>query len=204
MEDKLETQIENALKNRKEIENMLEQQQCKVMHLEAHKKTIAFALAGPRSFNDYPIAMRYRPAYEPVEVEDDYPFYILNIGYITNLFNKSSYNGIIYPWDYKVARRFTVHGQSKSKRREIIYTSSILYRSGEKYYLIRDDENNVWRGQDAFQQFQRAFCFPLPFADIEDWLGLGHPVVLDLIKLLIVEDKTKTGTGTLDSFLIKP
>lgn len=201
-EETFEEKIENLLKNRIEIEATLKTQHTKISQLNAHKMTLTTALTAHTLSNDYPVVMKYSLDTNPIEVEGKYPFYVLNLGFICESSASGSDGGIMYPCDYKVIRVFSTHRRSNSSRREILYTSSIISKGGERYYLIRDDENNMCKGKNAFELFKGWFDFELPFESIEEWLGLTHPTVLEHITQPSLKRKSNENykAGTLDGY----
>ena len=164
----LEPRIETECRNKAEYDEILEKQTDLLAKLKAHMKTMVTALAGHTVSMTHPVPLDYSPAGGPIVIDCRYPIYILNIG-VTR--GDQAMSG------YKVMRKFWRHIESKSEREEIMYTTIVLGGIGQRYYIIRDDDNNMWKGANAFDMFRRSFSVHIPFTSIDDWLGLGYPEI---------------------------
>ncbi len=160
-------EIEDLLTERKNKEALIEKQEKKLMELKSHKRTIVSALCGNKTFYFYPRGIKYGKQEECIYINDEFPFYILNIGEIVDLGDGNYYRN-----NYKMVRKFVAHKNSRSSHPNIFYTTSVMIKNNnEKWFIITDDENNLIHGRDIFQSFKGWFDFELPFNTIEDWLG---------------------------------
>lgn len=175
----LDCELEELLGSMKEMEDRMEQQETRLHVLDAHKKTLIKALVTQRVSSHFPVHIEYNKDSQIIEVADRYPFYIFNLGKICS---HELDNGAAVPLYYKVLRRFAKTSFSKGSSETVFYTTTVLSKSGGYVFLIKDDENNTWRGPNAFAEFSRSFDEPIPFRTVVEWLGLTNKHVIDLIR----------------------
>lgn len=180
-----DAKIEGVLKIKADTENRIKRQVIKLMQLEAHKKTLVTTLVDSRISTNYPVAIKSAYNSGIYEIEGVHPIYILNLGSAVGGTYDDQADAVRCPVDYKILRRFRRHLASKSSKEEIFYTSFVFHKNGHRYFVIKDDENNMCKGADAFAEFQSWFDTPIPFRDIEDWLGLYNPDIQSLIARLV-------------------
>lgn len=175
MADDKDTEIQHALETRQQLGARLAEQREKLMQLEAHKKTLLSALVKPKICHSYPAPIKMPSKHSVIEVPGTYPLYVLNPGLLVA--DPDPCTGIAYPIGYTVLRRFAKHRKSSTERAETFYTSMIVSKGGRRFYIIKDDENNVCRGANAFEDFAAWFGHPIPFRNVEEWLGLNKKEV---------------------------
>lgn len=150
--------------------------------LSAHKYTLVSMLRERKISAHYPIypsisngSIKY-----PIKVEGDHPFFILNIG-SSKLDSKAFFPSHSYLTNYKIMRPYKRNIKSNLQRDVILYSTTVFINNGFPFYMIQDEENNVWKGPNAFEEFSKYFSCELPFKNIEEWLGLDNEAVKKLL-----------------------
>lgn len=180
MANEMKEKVDEALKKREDLQNIIKEQKNKLMELDAHKKTLISALVERKVLLNYPYPIKYNLGSEIIRINGPYTLYILNIGVCSD---KNGLNkGIFYPVGYKAVRKFLRSSKSKSRHEYIFYTSFTYSCDGKLYYSIYDDENNICSGLNAFEEFVKCFDFMIPFRTIEEWLGLDNLEIQTAIK----------------------
>lgn len=175
----LDPELEKLLLAKKKLEDTIEQQELRLNELDAHKRTLVKALITQRVVTHFPLSIEYSGDSQIIEVADTYPFYIFNIGEVVL---GPDVDGLVVPFHYKILRRFTKTSLCRTVSDTVFYTTTVQSKSGSYSLLIKDDENNTWRGPRAFAEFSGSFPDPIPFKSIGEWLGLNNEFVQELVK----------------------
>lgn len=200
----LDSELEELLQAKKDMEDRIEQQEQQLSMLDAHKRTLVKALVTQRVATDFPVPIEYTKDSRIVEIADTYPFYIFNIGRVVLLGPGGGCP--LMPLHYKVLRKFAKTGLCKTASDTVFYTTTVLSKNGRYVFLIKDDENNTWRGPDAFREFSSSFPDPIPFKNIVEWLGLNCKPVQEMIRRSMSCQELSGmygGTGKLDAYFPK-
>lgn len=204
-EKELDLKIADALKRRAAAKKRIHDHRNRLAELEAHKNTLISILTGCPPSKAFPIPMKHTSPGPLLITDESFPLVVLSLGILDESSVRNSPDGIAYPSGYKILRRFAAHLASRASRREIFYTSIILSRGDTRFYIIRDDENNIWKGVDIFESFRQSFSFLIPFRNIEDWFGLTDAKIRSRIACLETytpkQPSTAKSNSTLDRYI---
>jgi hypothetical protein len=169
----LNSKLEEALGERKKLEQRLNNEEHQLMKLDAYKRTFVKCMCHGEISSLPPTDFQFNPKPVPFEVEDEYPLIVLNVG---KFFGYYQDNISYIPVNFKCLRKF-----KKIDNNEDFtwYTTTVLKKNDSYYFVIKDDENNCWSGVDAFFEFSKRFDFQFPFKSIIEWLGLHNQKVRD-------------------------
>lgn len=175
-------ELDELLMERKKLMDLLNKKEDVLGVLDAYKRTLVKALVKNESFFDLASDFRNDENFEIVRIEDEYPFFILNLGTLENLKQSEESTRDTVPVNFRVLRQFNKTDSKDSAGELTWYTSTILKKDDKYYFRIKDDENKIWKGPNAFYDFCKAFNHPIPFKNIEEWFGLDKNVVISLFK----------------------
>ncbi|KAI5173459.1 hypothetical protein PAEPH01_1995 [Pancytospora epiphaga] len=182
--DELSKRLEEHLKTMQAAEEKLNELASHLMNLEAHRRTLVSCLAGTEQSTDRPSPIPSNGSADVIESRDISEFYVLNLGVVIPPSTKGQLIFMRCPNGYRTIRKFTRHHSSLSSHREIFYTTTALLGKKGWHYIIKDDENNVCEGANAFLEFRKWFGGDLPFRNIEEWLGLYNPEIWNRIMVM--------------------
>ena len=194
--------VEEALEENKALLEVRRKQREQLRGLEAHRKTLVWALAGHRTSYAAPAPLPLGPGAAPLAVPDKYPFYVLSFG---DFSPRGELASALIPHGYKVVRRFPRHLASSSPYPEIFYTTVLLNKSDNMYLIIKDDENNIWKGFAAFEHFRQAFGVVLPVRTAVEWLGLDRPQIKKRLMAMrneVADRKGAAAQHSLDEYFL--
>lgn len=174
MEDAKDTlsEIKKLLEEKRTDELVIKGQEKKLTTLRTHKKTLVSMLVEKQPSWHYPLSISNLGNTLVTTGHDFSAFYLLNVGNAPNGIYPSHFGELQCPVNYKLLRRFIRHRTSRSVHSEILYLSLIIERNNRKYYVIKDDENNVWKGENIMPGFTASFDIQLPFNTVEEWFAL--------------------------------
>ncbi|ELA42731.1 uncharacterized protein VICG_00046 [Vittaforma corneae ATCC 50505] len=200
------TKLEELLHQRTELLSKIKEQDAFLMELNAFKRTFVKALVKEDLYVGLPLSNYEQTTnFEAVRIEDEYPLYILNIGEVHNIKQSVIPQKYTVPVNFRALRYYKKSKINKKTRDFTWYTTTILNKNEEAYFIIRDDENNSWKGCDIFDQFCQSFDHRLAFNSIEEWLGLDKDEVQAMACNLNNQNaflKTKEKEGTLDEYFV--
>lgn len=169
--------LEQALEQRKEIRAKIAKQETLLMELDALKRTFVKAMVKDHLFMGLPMSNYSNCGSSVIQVADQWPFLILNVGEVISLSSR-----VIVPINYRVLRRYKKSKVNKRSGDDTWYTTTVLSKNDEIYLVIRDDENNVWKGPDAFTQLFRSFEGGMAFTTALQWLGVDKEEVQEVFR----------------------
>lgn len=177
----MDKELEEGLATRQRLEEKLKQLKLRLTELNAHKNTLIMALTNNETTLDFPSYIEYNSHPKLIKIDDALPFYIFNLGKPTGTpFSGLDSKDTSYPINYKILRKYKKSILSKSSSDEVFYTTTILKKNENFTVLIKDDENNIWKGQEAFNDFAKSFSEPIIFKNMTEWLGLNNESVRKL------------------------
>lgn len=179
--------FEQLLVERNELLNKLNRQEDRLAEVDAYKRTIIKALTDEDLFLGLPSNFENQPNFSILQVDDQYPLFILNPGNLQYLKQAENDTKDVVPVNFKALRWFKKTNASKRTGEGAWYTSTIHKKDDKYYFVIKDDENNTWKGQNAFYEFSKCFEHPIPFRTIDEWIGFNKEAVRLLIKSAYTE-----------------
>lgn len=171
--------LEDVLSEHMKLESTIKQQNTKLLELEAHKRTLIQAIINNVPSSHYPF-YHLNKLKELIEIEDKYKFHIYSIG---DTVETNSNDNVIAPSNYMILRKYVKNKLCKFDSKKIFYLSTLYYKNQEWFFEIRDEENNVWKGENAFEIFKSSFD-RFDFKDMHDWFGLYNSKVQEIFKSL--------------------
>ncbi|KAM0681649.1 hypothetical protein GINT2_000163 [Glugoides intestinalis] len=174
--------LEELLSERNVLLNKLNRQEEKLDELDAYKRTIIKSLTVEDLFLGLPSNFENQANFSILQVDDQYPLFILNPGNLQYLKQDQNNTEDIVPVNFKALRWFKKTKASKRTGEGTWYTSTIHKKDDKYYFIIKDDENNTWKGQNAFYEFSKCFEHAIPFKNVDEWIGLNKEAVKLLIK----------------------
>lgn len=186
--------LEELLHQREELLNRVEEQEAFLMELDAYKRTFVKTLVKEDLYVGFP-QPNYKQAadFEVVKIEDEHPLFILNIGEMQSAKRDIIPQKYAVPINFRTLRYYKKSKINKKAGSHTWYTTTVLSKDGETYFVIKDSENNTWRGRDIFHQFCQSLDCTSSFNSIEEWLGLDKDEVQAMIRAL---DSCKVLLGT--------
>jgi len=171
------SKLEEALHEKQQLHDKIRSQEEVLMRLDALKRTFVKAMVKDDLYLGLPMSNYTKSSAEVIRVRDEYPLFILNVGEIVNL-----QANCIIPINFRVLRWFMKSRLSKRAGEYTWYTTTVLNKHDEVYLHIQDDENNTWRGADAFAKLHRSFDGEIPFTSAAQWLGVDKEEVQMIIR----------------------
>lgn len=179
--------LEELLRERKNILQQINIQEQTILSLDAYKRTLVKCLCKDQIAYSFPTDFSFDLHSKITKIDQQFPLLILNKG-------KTLIAGQSFPINYKCLRHFRKTGQSNEMT---WYTTTILKKKDCYFFLIKDDQNNTWRGKDAFTEFTNSFEGKIPFETIQEWLGCGE------VKKAVAKPSEKIDIFSLDSFITR-
>lgn len=167
--------LEELLNQRTKLLDKIKKQEDFLMELDALKRTLVKTLVRNDLYMGLPLS-NYTPIqnFEPVSIQDEHPLFILNPGIVPDTASGTVSTHLPIPINLRILRCYKKSKLSKATRNTTWYTTTVIKKDGHLYFVIRDDENNIWKGHDIFHQFCQAFDSLDPFVNIEQWMGLDR------------------------------
>lgn len=170
--------MEELLQERKTLLETMEIQEDEIMRLDAYKKTFIKCLCGDELIHSFPTDFKFDENEKISEFNDGpFPLFVLNFGILPP--GKDINTG--FPLNFKCLRQFNRPDSMRStadyngyRATRTWYNTTVLKKKGMYFFVIKDDENNTWRGKDAFSEFSKSFGHDIPFKSMRDWLGLNN------------------------------
>lgn len=174
--------IEELLNTHMELEQKVNSQNRKILELEAHKRALIAAMANNESSKHYPNYIEKVTTIKLIQIESDKNLFIYNKAQIVRQDSANNNNNKVIPNNYMAVRRFMKSKMSDSLKTDVFYTTTAFMSNNIPSYVIKDDENNIWKGRDVFSSFSNSFEMPIPFESLEQWCGLDNPEVIKLFR----------------------
>lgn len=89
---------------------------------------------------------------------------------------------VIYPINYTMRRRFKSHKFYTRKPGKIFYECKIS--EYPNLFEIKTNDGYTWKGNDIWDDFKNSFDQFEDYNSIDDFFGLTHPTILELIENL--------------------
>lgn len=179
------SEIEEVIQKRYVLENKIKEQKKILGELDALKRTFVKSMVKEELYMGLPLSTyKQDKNFEIIKINDKYPFIVLNMGEWCG-FKHQTTSELSPPINYKILRYFNKCRINKKDGENTWYTTTVLNKNEELYYIIKDDENNVWRGPNAFSNFSQLFD-SFPFSDIKQWLGLDNAEINAKIRSQII------------------
>lgn len=169
-----ESIIEKLLKEKKDLSDVVKKQKESIQRLYAYRRTFIKSLVNAELSVELPVKFEQKQDFEVLRIENG--LFLLGVG---NSGRKDA-DGI--PESFKVLRYFKKTINNPRANENTWYTTTVLNKNGQRYFIIKDDENNSWRGYDAFHSFVNSFAFRLPFNSVDEWIGLNNPKMIHMLK----------------------
>lgn len=184
--------FEKLLKERQATSDKLIEFEEKIMSLDAYKKTLVKCLCPDDLAFSFPLELEHSDQDKIICKNEEFPLFIINSGVFPS--SKSTHNAI--PANFKCLRKFKKIGFTN---RYTWYTTTVLKKKNGYIFIIQDDENNTWEGQNAFLEFSASFNNEIPFKTIHEWLGFEYEEPTKKPNSL----NQKNNDSTLDTFFSK-
>ena len=184
--------FEKLLSERISIADKLSQQEETILSLDSYKKTFIKCLCGNNLIYTFPSELESNNQRKVMRINDRYPLIVLNFGFLP--YSKNINTSL--PNYFRSLRKFIKVGAEDNYT---WYTSTAIRKKNGYFFIIQDDENNKWQGNDAFNEFSSCFDNPIPFKNVHEWLGFGY----EEVRRNYSTEALKQENHSLDSFFTK-